>query len=60
MAVLFTLDHLEASIENLGHDAALEMSLAFNLKISKHFGTVGGFSSRQSGNEIGIILSWFG
>jgi len=56
VAVLFTLDDMETIIENLGHDAAQEMIRALGSYISKHFGAVGGFSSRQTINEIGTIL----
>lgn len=56
VAVLFALDDMETIIENLGHDAAQEMIRALGSYISKHFGAVGGFSSRQTINEIGTIL----
>jgi len=56
VAVLFTLDDMETIIENLGHDATQEMIRELSAYINKHFGAVGGFSSRQTINEIGTIL----
>ena len=56
VAVLFTLDDIDTIIENIGHDPAQEIIRALGAYINKHFGAVGGFSSRQTLNEIGTIL----
>ena len=56
VAVVFTLEDIDTIIENLGHDPAQEIIRALGAYINKHFGAVGGFSSRQTLNEIGTIL----
>jgi phospholipid/cholesterol/gamma-HCH transport system ATP-binding protein len=55
-AVIFSLEDMEVIIENLGHDAAQKVIRTLGAYINKHFGAVGGFSSRQTFNEIGTIL----
>jgi phospholipid/cholesterol/gamma-HCH transport system ATP-binding protein len=56
VAVIFTLEDIDTIIENVGHDPAQEIIRALGAYINKHFGAVGGFSSRQTLNEIGTIL----
>lgn len=56
VAVVFSLDDIDAIIENLGHDVAQEVIRSLGEYINKHFGAVGGFSARQSLNEIGTVL----
>ena len=56
VAVVFTLEDMEVIVENLGHDAAQEIIRALGVYINKHFGAVGGFSARQTINEISTIL----
>ena len=56
VAVVFTLEDMGVIIENLGHDSAQRIIRSLGAFISKHFGAVGGFSARQTINEIGTIL----
>ena len=50
--IIFTLEELNAIITKLGHDAAQEAIHSMGLYIDKHFGTVGGFSTRHRLNEV--------
>ncbi|MBW1698415.1 MAG: ATP-binding cassette domain-containing protein [Deltaproteobacteria bacterium] len=56
VAVVFTLKDMDDIIEHLGHDAAQEIIRSLGTYISKHFGAVGGFSARQTINEIATVL----
>jgi phospholipid/cholesterol/gamma-HCH transport system ATP-binding protein len=56
VAVVFTLEDMEVIVESLGHDTAQEIIRALGVYINKHFGAVGGFSARQTINEISTIL----
>jgi phospholipid/cholesterol/gamma-HCH transport system ATP-binding protein len=56
VAVVFTLEDMEVIVENLGHDTAQEIIRSLGVYINKHFGAVGGFSARQTINEISTIL----
>lgn len=41
---------------NLGHESAQEVIKSLGAYINKHFGAVGGFSSRQNRDQIVIVL----
>ena len=56
VAVVFSLQDMEVIVENLGHDKAQEIIRALGAYVNKHFGAVGGFSARQTINEIGTVL----
>lgn len=56
VAVVFSLQDMEVIVENLGHDKAQEIIRALGTYVNKHFGAVGGFSARQTINEIGTVL----
>ena len=56
--VLFTLEELEAISNVLGHTAAQEIIRALGAYIDKHFGAVGGFSTRHSINEFVTVLPY--
>jgi len=56
VAVLFSLQDMDEIVENLGHDVAQEIIRALGTYVNKHFGAVGGFSARQTINEIGTVL----
>ncbi|MGD8944346.1 MAG: hypothetical protein PVJ37_13845, partial [Desulfobacterales bacterium] len=51
-------DDLDTIIEHMGHDAAQEIIRALGSYINKHFGAVGGFSSRQTINEYATVLPY--
>jgi phospholipid/cholesterol/gamma-HCH transport system ATP-binding protein len=55
---LFTLEELEAISNVLGHTAAQEIIRALGAYIDKHFGAVGGFSTRHSINEFVTVLPY--
>ncbi len=54
--VVFTLENLDAISAGLGHKAAPEVIRWIGVFIDKHFGAVGGFSTRQSTNEFVTVL----
>jgi phospholipid/cholesterol/gamma-HCH transport system ATP-binding protein len=54
----FTLKELDAVITNLGHDAAQEAIRCMGLYIDKHFGAIGGFSTRHNINEFVTVLPY--
>ena len=56
VAVVFGLQDMDVIVENLGHDKAQEIIRALGTYVNKHFGAVGGFSARQTINEIGTVL----
>jgi phospholipid/cholesterol/gamma-HCH transport system ATP-binding protein len=56
--VLFTLEDLETIGDNLGHAAAQEIIRAMGAYIDKHFGAVGGFSTRHTINEFVTVLPY--
>jgi phospholipid/cholesterol/gamma-HCH transport system ATP-binding protein len=58
VAAVFTLDNIDAISEHLGHDATQQIIRALGSYINKHFGAVGGFSSRQTINEYGTVLPY--
>lgn len=54
--VLFTLHEMDAISRHLGPDAAQQIIRSFGTFITKHFGEMGGFSTRQEYNEFGTVL----
>jgi phospholipid/cholesterol/gamma-HCH transport system ATP-binding protein len=55
---VFTLKELDTVITNLGHDAAQEAIRCMGLYIDKHFGAIGGFSTRHNINEFVTVLPY--
>jgi len=53
---IFTLSDLDAISSGLGHDAAQEVIHLMGLYIDKHFGAIGGFSTRRKSNEFVTVL----
>jgi phospholipid/cholesterol/gamma-HCH transport system ATP-binding protein len=53
---VFSLDGLDAVAERLGHDAAQEALRSLGIFLGKHFGALGGFSTRRSLNEYVTVL----
>jgi phospholipid/cholesterol/gamma-HCH transport system ATP-binding protein len=56
--VVFTLIAIDAVITVLGHEVAQETLFATGAYINKHFGAIGGFSTRSSMNEFVTILPY--
>lgn len=56
--VVFSLKELNAIVTKAGHDAAQEALRNMGLYIDKHFGAIGGFSSRRNTNEIITMLPY--
>ncbi len=56
--VVFTLDELDAIITSLGYEAAQEAIRSMGVYIGKHFGTIGGFSTRRRSNEFVTVLPY--
>ena len=54
--VVFTLEDLDSMIAHLGHEAAQSGIRTMGAYINKHFGAVGGFSSRRSINQYSTVL----
>jgi phospholipid/cholesterol/gamma-HCH transport system ATP-binding protein len=54
--VVFTIENLNAISAGLGHEAAPEAIRCMGVYIDKHFGAVGGFSTRQNINEFVTVL----
>lgn len=54
--VVFTIENLDAISAGLGHEAAVEAIRCMGAYIDKHFGAVGGFSTRQHTNEFVTVL----
>jgi phospholipid/cholesterol/gamma-HCH transport system ATP-binding protein len=57
-AAVFTLEEMDTIQEHMGHDAAQQIIRALGSYINKHFGAVGGFSSRQTINEYATVLPY--
>jgi phospholipid/cholesterol/gamma-HCH transport system ATP-binding protein len=57
-AAVFTLDDIDAITEHLGHESAQQIIRSLGSYINKHFGAVGGFSSRQTINEYATVLPY--
>jgi phospholipid/cholesterol/gamma-HCH transport system ATP-binding protein len=55
---VFTLDEIDAITEHLGHESAQKIIRSLGSYINKHFGAVGGFSSRQTINEYATVLPY--
>jgi phospholipid/cholesterol/gamma-HCH transport system ATP-binding protein len=55
---VFKLDEMETIIEYLGHDAAQQIIRSLGSYINKHFGAVGGFSSRATMEEYTTVLPY--
>jgi phospholipid/cholesterol/gamma-HCH transport system ATP-binding protein len=56
--VVFSLHELNTIITNVGHDTAQEVLRDLGLYVDKHFGAVGGFSTRRNTNEIITMLPY--
>ncbi|MGC1402081.1 MAG: ATP-binding cassette domain-containing protein [Thermodesulfobacteriota bacterium] len=56
--VAFILEGLEAIISRLGHEAAQEAIRCMGVYIDKHFGPIGGFSTRRQFNEFVTVLPY--
>jgi phospholipid/cholesterol/gamma-HCH transport system ATP-binding protein len=56
VALVFSLENMDQVSENIGYDKAQEIIRSLGAYINKHFGAVGGFSARQTINEIGTVL----
>jgi phospholipid/cholesterol/gamma-HCH transport system ATP-binding protein len=52
----FTLTNLDEIISSMGHDAAQEVIHSMGVYIDKHFGAIGGFSTRRKSNEFITVL----
>ena len=57
-AAVFTLEDMDKIVENMGHNAAQQIIRSLGTYINKHFGAVGGFSSRQTINEYATVLPY--
>jgi phospholipid/cholesterol/gamma-HCH transport system ATP-binding protein len=57
-AAVFTIDDLDTITKNMGHDVAQQIIRSLGTYINKHFGAVGGFSSRQTINEYATVLPY--
>jgi len=55
---VFTIDDLDTITKNISHDLAQQIIRSLGSYINKHFGAVGGFSSRQTINEYGTVLPY--
>ena len=58
VVVIFTLDALDDIIAGLGHEAAQEAIQCMGVFIDKHFGAIGGFSTRRKMNEFVTVLPY--
>lgn len=56
--VVITLDTPEAVLEGLNYDEAQHAIHSLGLYIDKHFGAIGGFSTRHGTNEFATILPY--
>ena len=54
--VVFTLEDLDRMIDQLGHEAAQNGIRTMGAYINKHFGAVGGFSSRRTIKQYSTVL----
>jgi phospholipid/cholesterol/gamma-HCH transport system ATP-binding protein len=55
---VFTLENLDGLSDLLGHDAGQEAIRSLGVYIDKHFGAVGGFSTRHSINQFVTVLPY--
>jgi phospholipid/cholesterol/gamma-HCH transport system ATP-binding protein len=58
VVAVFTLAGLDKIITSLGHDAAQEAIRCMGVYIDKHFGAIGGFSTRNNTNEFVTVLPY--
>jgi phospholipid/cholesterol/gamma-HCH transport system ATP-binding protein len=58
VVMIFSLDSLDDIIAGLGHEAAQEAILCMGVFIDKHFGAIGGFSTRRNMNEFITVLPY--
>jgi len=56
--VIFILDLLDAVVEGMGYDEAQQILSSMGAFIDKHFGVIGGFSTRQGINEFVTVLPY--
>ncbi len=56
--VIFSLRELDAIVSQIGHDAAQEILRNMGLFIDRHFGAIGGISTRRATNEILTVLPY--
>lgn len=56
VVLAFTLDNLDSISASLGYEVAPEAIRCMGAYIDKHFGALGGFSTRQSANEFVTVL----
>jgi phospholipid/cholesterol/gamma-HCH transport system ATP-binding protein len=56
--VFFSLKELNTIITKIGHDAAQETLRDMGLYIDKHFGAIGGFSTRRNPDEIITMIPY--
>ena len=56
VVVIFTLEDLDSIIDNLGHTATQNGIRTMGAYINKHFGAVGGFSTRRSIDQFSTVL----
>jgi len=54
--VVFTLEELDTVATRLGHEAAQEAIRSLGVFLDKHFGAIGGFSTRHGINEYVTVL----
>ena len=52
----FSMDYIDVLGYNLGHEMAQEVIQTLGVYINRHFGAVGGFSSRQSRDQFVTVL----
>jgi phospholipid/cholesterol/gamma-HCH transport system ATP-binding protein len=55
---IFTLYMLDDVVEGLGHEEAQQVLHAMGVYIDKHFGAIGGFSTRRGINEFVTVLPY--
>jgi phospholipid/cholesterol/gamma-HCH transport system ATP-binding protein len=56
VVAIFSMNELDLVGLNLGHETAQEVIKSLGAYINKHFGAVGGFSSRQSKDQFVTVL----
>ena len=56
--VVFTMKELDTVVTSLGHEAAQEAIHSMGVYIDKHFGAIGGFSTRRNFNEFITVLPY--
>ena len=55
---IFSIEQLDTIIKQLGHDAAQGALRCLGIYIEKHFGAIGGFSTRRNSNEVVTMLPY--